>query len=199
MKKTLSFVVIGVLVLISITLIINFNRGETPPVDTAISTPSESITTLPNSTDVLISDDASISEFEAPISLEHLKVGHTMLADTFVGPSYVDEQQIAFEIIEPNFESSSHIVIVNKADKNWKTVYSAPAKQVVDSLVGSDETLFWVEHGYERQIDTSWKIKALSLQTGETQEISSGVAEYEISPPELRMDNDLITWIEKRI
>jgi len=198
-KKTFSYVVVGVLVLICIIFTVNLNRGEAPPVNPPISTPSESITTLPNSIDVLIPNEDSISEFEASITLEHLKVDHTMLTDTFVGPSYVDEKQIAFEIIESNIESPSHIVVVNKTDKNWETVYTAPAKQIVDSLVGSEGTLFWVEHEYERQIDTPWKIKSLSLQTGATQEIRSGVAKDEISPPVLRIDNGLITWIEKRI
>lgn len=200
MKKKigLSLFALAILIILGSVIFENIFSGQNANIPS--NSPTDGIQSpAPQSTDATNSSNEDIQVGGKEFPMELVKADHALLENTFVAPSYIDEDQIAFELIEFGVESNSHIAVIDRNENSWKIVYTAPADHVVDTLVGLDKHVFWVEHIYERQVNTAWIIKMLSLQTGEIIEIQSGVAEDEIFPPVLRADNGLITWIATQI
>lgn len=196
MKITLFTLFATMLTMLIITIILNNTEPEK-----ASSVSSISATQKDNniSYDIQSTRSTSINptaQSPLDINLEHFTLNHELLSYSFITPAYINEQIIASSLSEPNEYASSHIVVVDRASQTLKTIYTAPLKQSINSLVGIADHLYWVENYYLPQDDTPWVIKALSLATGEVSDIKSGLSTNQLSPPILSTALGLVTWDE---
>jgi len=118
------------------------------------------------------------------------------LASTFLAPSYVNKEIIAFEY-DLSEKQQSFIGIMKRGEQNFKNAYTAPGKRIINSLVGVNNTLFWVEYDRVRHADWSWEIKKMDLSSKKVEVVERGKLKEELEPPVLRTDGQLITWISK--
>jgi len=141
----------------------------------------------------------SITETSSsPPAVQQYKLKNGSFVSTFVAPSYISDSLIAFEK-DISEKATSYIDTYSLTNKQLKNVYKTPNKEIINSLVGVEDKLFWVEYGRDQEKDKTWEIKSLDLKNNQSKTLFSGVGEDNIEPPILRVYDDQVTWIEKTI
>ncbi|GGH72825.1 hypothetical protein GCM10008014_59540 [Paenibacillus silvae] len=133
-----------------------------------------------------------------PYSVQPYKLKDKTLISTFVAPSYINDTLVAFER-DVSEKSSSYIDVFSRKNKVIKNIYQTPNKEIINSLVGVENKLYWVEYGRDSEKDTMWTIKSLDLQNNQKKVLYRGVSGDYTEPPVLRVFDNQISWIEKKI
>ncbi|WP_169088567.1 hypothetical protein [Paenibacillus sp. PL91] len=158
--------------------------SEDPPLNTADSSVDSPVTVGPSE----------------QILIDKIKLQRPEFEGTFIAPSYVDKNIVAFEVDNSN-ERSSYISTISRDDETaYSKIYVAPGNGIINSLVGVDARLFWVEYSRKRQNNMKWEIKTMLIGSKKQVEVlRSGISKDEINPPLLRVNENRITWIESDI
>ncbi len=186
----LAFIILTVGVL----FVLNRVGNETP-----VSEPNKLNPNLDNSPNHSISEhepDEKPFDFDPPIQKNNAQFED--LRETFIAPSFMNDDLIAFEMDHSDKELS-YIGTVARDNEEVKIIYQTDKNKIINSLVGVDKWLYWVEYDRYRQKDMPWIIKSYDIITGETNTVASGVGEDQIDPPVLRVYDNKVTWIEKEI
>ncbi|MFD2670349.1 hypothetical protein [Marinicrinis sediminis] len=130
--------------------------------------------------------------------IDKYNVVHSDFTSTFVAPSYIDEELIAFEY-DKSEQFKSYIATVSKKNQEYMRIYSTDEGKIINSMVGIDGTLYWVENDRDIHHDFNWYIKSIDLNTKEVKILRRGKLADQILPPVLRIYNNRITWIEKTL
>lgn len=128
----------------------------------------------------------------SPISQEF-----TIQDDLFIhgaaAPEYIDEDQIVFSLDQDR----SYIISIDKRTETWEILYETSNQEIINSLVGYEKQLFWVEYPRQMDVDTPWVMKTMDLNNKEIRRFQNGVAKDYTLPPVLRVFENQLTWIDK--
>jgi hypothetical protein len=145
----------------------------------------------------------SSTKFNPPVSVSDSSLFSKFLGVNVASPSYINENHIFSEVDDSTIQNKqqSFILQINRKNQEEEKIYVAPNKRVINSLVGLDANLYWIEYERSRDKDQnlSWELFSMDLATKKVNKITAGVAQDQIDPPVLRVHNDIITWIEKKI
>ncbi|QCT02826.1 hypothetical protein E6C60_2111 [Paenibacillus algicola] len=190
-KKSKYIVIMLTVVIIAAGIVtINIANKNDKPTSNQQATPSEIAEKKPPQS---ITATAS-----SPPAVQQYKLKSESFVSTFVAPSYISDSFIAFEK-DISEKATSYIDTFSLTTKQLKNIYQTPNKEIINSLVGVEDKLFWVEYSRDQEKDKSWEIKSLDLKTNQKKTLFSGASEDNIEPPILRVFDDQVTWIEKTI
>ncbi|PWW32619.1 MULTISPECIES: hypothetical protein [Paenibacillus] len=133
-----------------------------------------------------------------PNLVQPYKLKDKSLISTFVAPSYINDALVAFER-DVSEKSTSYIDIFSRKNKVVKNIYQTANKEIINSLVGVEDKLFWVEYGRDQEKDTIWAIKSLDMKNNQEKILYSGISGDHIESPVLRVYDNQVSWIEKKI
>jgi hypothetical protein len=128
-----------------------------------------------------------------PFRIKQYTFSHSDFSTTSIAPHYVTKSKIFFSINDGN-KQVSHIGSFDREANSYLRVYSTP--NIINSLVGIGDHLYWVEYGRERQVNTEWKIYTFDTAKNRAELIKEGVSKDQTNPPVLKVKDDKLTWIE---
>lgn len=130
-----------------------------------------------------------------PFTIVKYEIEHSDFHKAPIAPQYVNEDFIAFDI-NPSGSDRASIGVFDRKSKGYKKVYVAPVDTVINSLVGINNTLYWVEYGKKQKKDNEWRIMSYDLYTKSTDLVKKGISPDGTSTPIIRNTSKELTWIE---
>ncbi|MCR8844970.1 hypothetical protein NQ117_14910 [Paenibacillus sp. SC116] len=195
-NKNKVILLIGVLAIILLIIVYRMNRIETPQYS------QNNGNILPGRTEITDTQSSSNVEYRSKHKIDTLFVKHHLLKNNSTAPSYIDDRTIIFDVDQYIDEkgTSVHNILKFDRDKNkTENIYQSKPNISIGSLVGINNVLYWVEYPIYLESVTPWEIKYYSLITKEKGTLRKGVGEDFINPPVLFVENNQLSWIEKRI
>lgn len=128
----------------------------------------------------------------SPIS-EEFTIQDDLFIHGAAAPEYIDEDQIVFSLDQDR----SYIISIDKRTETWEILYETSNQEIINSLVGYEKQLFWVEYPRQMDVDTPWVMKTMDLNNKKIHPFQNGVAKDYTLPPVLRVFENQLTWIDK--
>jgi len=166
--------------------------GPSAAEPSAAANPSPAGTPVSSSIDVNFTDLPVIPV--DPIT-QRIEIQDPRFVDATAAPHYIDDRTIAFAYDV----TRSHIVALDRKSRAYEIIYQAPIGVFINSLVGIDRQLFWVEYPRRLQDNMPWQMKTMSLDDRRVRVFRQGVAEDQMLPPVFQVYRDRLTWLDKKI
>lgn len=119
------------------------------------------------------------------------------LGHEFVAPSFISGEYVFYQRDTNNLGSSIEMTKIQ--DSSTSTIYRCDKKLIINTLIGYDKRLFWVEYPSEVPSKYAWQIKSMDVDNKEVTIIGDGVSEDQMEPPILGISGNNITWIDRKL
>lgn len=198
MKK--SRLVIGIAFLLIVGIFIFKLISVDPPTPTATNNtrPNDSSKVDINTTPDVHQDDKAIEADNSEPQYKKYELQDTIYSTSFVAPSYIDNQQIAFEY-DVTDDHRSYIDLYHIDKQQKENIYTGPKGKFINSLIGINGSILWIEFDRDYSEKVEWEIKRMDIKSGTVTVVDNGAVEDQIEPPVIRSDGNQITWIKKII
>ncbi|MED1785496.1 hypothetical protein P4V43_27105 [Brevibacillus fortis] len=142
-----------------------------------------------------VSENDANSSFKVPFSIQEYQLEHPDFRHDLIAPQFVNEDYIIFDM-NPSGSNQASIGLFDRTTKKYKKIYLSPKKTIINTLVGINDTLFWVEYEKQTKKDRPWKIMSYDLKNKKTYLVKKGISDDGTSVPILTNTDKYLTWIE---
>ncbi|TVX88094.1 hypothetical protein [Paenibacillus agilis] len=198
-NKNKGILLIGVLAVILLIIMYRMNSIDTSQHS---QNNNNSLPSKTKTTEMTDTQSSSNVEHNLKHKIDTLFVQHQLLENSSTAPSYINDQTIVFDVdqyIDEKGTSVHNILKFDRVKNKIENIYQSKPNISIGSLVGINNVLYWVEYPVYLEAVTPWEIKYYSLITNERGTLRKGVGEDFINPPVLFVENNQLSWIEKKI
>ncbi|CAJ1003818.1 MULTISPECIES: hypothetical protein [Bacillales] len=140
----------------------------------------------------------SVEEFSYPFQIEEYVVESPDFRWAPTAPQFVNDRVIAFDMDDSKLQQS-FVGLFDRSSKKYEKIYSAPPFFIINSLVGIDNVLYWVEYDRNPSLELKWRIMSMDLGNKKIEMIKQGISQDGTDPPILRVYGKKVTWIEYEV
>jgi len=155
----------------------------------------QTLINIDDSPDVEVNSD---EEFTYPFQIEEYVIESPDFRWGSTAPQFVNDRVIAFDMDDSELQQS-FVGLFDRNSKKYEKIYSAPKFFIINSLVGIDNILYWVEYDRHPSLELKWRIMSMDLGDKKMEMIKQGISQDGTDPPILRVYGKKVTWIEYEI